>query len=60
MDKAEVDREIEEAYYDEMARFCLATGYLPEVYWEMDQPTLAAFARMLEEQNNPQKEGVKE
>lgn len=56
MDEVEL-QEIEDAYYDEMAQFCLATGYHPDVYWTMDQTTIQAFARVLAEQANEQKKG---
>jgi hypothetical protein len=34
-----------------MARFCLATGFTPEVYWSLTFEELNAFMDALEERN---------
>jgi hypothetical protein len=34
-----------------MARFCLATGFTPEVYWSLTFEEFTAFMDALEERN---------
>jgi hypothetical protein len=34
-----------------MARFCLATGYTPEVFWNLTLEELSAFMDALDERN---------
>lgn len=52
MDEAEVS--VDEAYADEMARFCLATGYTPAEYWNMEFGDFQAICKALEEQAKAQ------